>query len=523
MAKRRFSLSADAPLIHTDHPRPVTRRDFLGYGMASGLGSVLGGSFLSLFANPRQAHAAMTNDLAELKKSCSNINLAGAGKIPFICFDLAGGASIVGSNVLGGKSGGQLDFVSTMGYSRQGLPGDMVPSADEQQFINKDLGLAFHSDSGFLRGIQARAPQTTTANINGALIPARSDNDTGNNPHNPMYAINKAGANGELLALIGSQATDSGGNSISPASLINPEVRPTKISQPSDVSGLIDTGKLVGLLKQEDAVAVMEAVYRLSKNKLDVVTADATIKELMNCGYLKSADIVDRYGDPTDFKVDDDPDIVGPTGIFSLDDWNGPDGREFKKTASVMKLVLQGHAGAGTISMGGFDYHTGNRAVGEIRDFRAGQCMGACLEYAARLKQPLMLYVFSDGSVFSNGETDDSIEGRGKGVWTGDSSASSAGFFLLYDPDGRPESKNNDPTTGIQIGYFRQDGSIETSASPAANNVNLLVNTVALNYMALHGEAELNRFNSEFLNNSLGSIDQQRALAVFEPLQRYRV
>jgi len=522
MTKRRFSLSADAPLIHPEHSRPVSRRDFLGYGMASGLGSVLGGSFLSLFANPRQAHAALANDLEGLKAACPNINLAGAGKIPFICFDLAGGANIVGSNVLGGKSGGQLDFVSTAGYSRQGLPGDMVPSAGDQ-FINTDLGLAFHSDSGFLRGIQARAGTTTTANVNGALIPARSDNDTGNNPHNPMYAINKAGANGELLTLIGSQATDSGGNSMAPSALINPEVRPTKVSQPSDVSGLIDTGKLVGLLKQEDAVAVMEAVYRLSKNKLDVVTPDATLKELVNCGYLKSADIVDRYGDPIAFDVDDDENIVGPTGIFSDEEWNGPDRREFQKTASVMKLVLQGYAGAGTISMGGFDYHTGTRDVGEIRDFRAGQCMGACLEYAARLNQPLMLYVFSDGSVFSNGNIDDSIEGRGKGVWTGDSSASSAGFFLLYDPDARPESKSADPTTGIQIGYFRQDGSVETNASPAANNVNLLVNTVALNYMALHGEAEFNRFNDEFLNNSLGSLDQQRALAVFEPLNRYRV
>ena len=49
-----------------------------------------------------------------------------------------------------------------------------------------------------------------------------------------------------------------------------------------------------------------------------------------------------------------------------------------------MKLVVEGYAGAGTISMGGFDYHTGDRATGEVRDLRAGRCMGACLEYAAR-------------------------------------------------------------------------------------------------------------------------------------------
>ena len=30
------------------------------------------------------------------------------------------------------------------------------------------------------------------------VIPARSDNDTGNNPHNPMYGIARAGANGSI-------------------------------------------------------------------------------------------------------------------------------------------------------------------------------------------------------------------------------------------------------------------------------------------------------------------------------------
>lgn len=32
-----------------------------------------------------------------------------------------------------------------------------------------------------------------------------------------------------------------------------------------------------------------------------------------------------------------------------------------------------------------------------------------------------------------------------------------------------------------QIGGFRPDGSVETAATPAANNVNLLVETVILN------------------------------------------
>ena len=95
----------------------------------------------------------------------------------------------------------------------------------------------------------------------------------------------------------------------------------------------------------------------------------------------------------------DQPGAPG-TGIFTEAEFNdgGRDGTEFRKTASVMKLVLNGYAGAGCIEMGGYDYHGGRRAEGEVKDFRAGRCMGAVLEYAARLATPVMIYVFSDGS-----------------------------------------------------------------------------------------------------------------------------
>ncbi|MDJ0806408.1 MAG: general secretion pathway protein GspF, partial [Gammaproteobacteria bacterium] len=214
MHKKPKHLAPDAPLLYPDHPRPVSRRDFIRQGLLSGLGALTTPSLFGLFANPGAARAALSPDLAALKQSCG-IATQGAGKIPFICFDLAGGANIAGSNVLAGQTGGQLDFLSTAGYGRMGLPGDMVPSIANpdtglSDFINIDLGLAFHTDSAFLRGILEKTSPATQANINGAVVPARSDNDTGNNPHNPMYGINRAGADGELLTLIGSRSSESG-------------------------------------------------------------------------------------------------------------------------------------------------------------------------------------------------------------------------------------------------------------------------------------------------------------------------
>ncbi len=481
----------------------------------------------------------LSSDIDALRLSCGITD--GAGKIPFICFDLAGGANIAGSNVLVGGQGGQMDFLSTAGYSKQGLPGDMIPGLAEAtpaagsngDHTNTQLGLAFHSDSQFLRGILERTAPGTQQAINGAVIAARSENDTGNNPHNPMYAINMAGANGRLVALAGSRASESGGNSMAPAELINNEVRPTKVDRPTDVTGMVDVGDF-GALSDEQVVRVMEAVTRISSEKLASVNTglnpmdDSDTKLLMQCAYVKSAYLAQRFPNPASIDPASDPDIVGAGGIFSVDEFNSD--REFQKTASVMKLVIEGLGGAGTIAMGGYDYHTGDRSTGELRDLRAGRCMGACLEYAARKGKPLMLYVFSDGSVFSNGMTDDSAEGRGKGVWTGDNQQTASAFFLVYNPGSRPVlmgATADEQARHQQIGYMRGSGDVETNSSterpnPAANNVNLLVQTVMLNYMALHGTSAQSQFELAFTNkgllHGLGSSGIMDRLTAFQPI-----
>lgn len=525
IGKPKRALALNEPLRHGDHARPRTRREFIAQGFLGGGAVVAGGSLFSLFASPKDAFAALSPDLQALKQSCG-IAVQGAGKIPFICFDLSGGANIAGSNVLIGGQGGQMDFLTTAGYNLLGLPGDMVPNAPNPQsptnnFINSSMGLAFHSDSAFLRGMLQKVLPGSAANINGAVIAARSENDTANNPHNPMYGIYKAGADGELLTLIGSVSSTSGGSSMAPLAMIDPQVRPTKVDRTSDVTGLVDTGKLVGLLSQADAVAVMESIERISSKRLanvdTKVTRDAVIKDLVRCGYVKSADLADRYGNPSTLNPELDTNIIGPNGVFTRAEFDSDS--EFRKTAAVMKLVVNGFAGAGTIQMGGFDYHTGERATGEMRDLRAGQCIGACLEYAAKVGMPLMVYVFSDGSLSSNGRIDSTVGGRGKGEWTGDNQSTAATFFMVHNPKGRPQLFSGDatpPERHQQIGYFRSNASIETSSSPAANAVNLLVETVVLNYMALHGDQ--GRFPSVFPSNGLGSSTLRDSITAFNPI-----
>src|ERR1700683_5704896 len=229
------------PLLYNNHKRPVTRRDFLAAGMLSSSGMVVGPAWLGALLKSSRANAQLAPDIqALLGAGQCNVPTTASG-IPFICFDLAGGANLVGSEVLVGQAGGQSNFLSTAGYELLGVPGNMVPSSSAN--IDSSLGLLFQADSAIKRGILSVATTAATAaGTSGAVLCAESQNDTQANPHNPMYGIAMAGANGLLLDLIGTQSTVSGGNSEAPMALINPALQPTTISQPSDATGLVSTG-----------------------------------------------------------------------------------------------------------------------------------------------------------------------------------------------------------------------------------------------------------------------------------------
>jgi hypothetical protein len=515
LKKSPRGLGLNEPIKHESHKRPVTRRDFISQGFMTGPAMVAVPSLLAMLVRSEIARGNPLSPDLEAMLGVTQCNIqAGAAKVPFICFDLAGGANLQGSEILLGTGGNQTNFLSTQGYAKVGLPGNMTPNspnaASGTNFINMEFGTAWHSDGAILRGMQASTQVATRANVAGFPIAARSENDTGNNPHNPMYGINKVGADGQLLTLIGSQNTDSGGNSMAPASMINPAARPTKVDRASDVTGLVDTGELGTLFtNSNDAIAVLESMTRLSHLKNDKVRLSNTtlpltsqmsgpdqdaLRKLVKCGYLKSTYLADRFRTPGDLNPDLDPQIVGTGGIFTQAEYNAEG--EFRKTAAIMKMVINGLAGAGTVTMGGFDYHGQGRNTGETRNFRAGRCIGACLEYAARMQKPLMIYVFSDGSLSANGVTNMTAEGRGKFDWASDNQSTASPFVMVYKPTGRPALR------GTQLGSVNAQADVQTTSFAGANAVNLLVETVVLNYMALHQEE--GQFQAKFPANGLG-------------------
>ncbi len=545
MAKKSLFKGLDVPLLQPDHRRPRTRREFLAQGFSTGVGTLVGGSLFGSLAASMSAHGQLSSDIQARIEACTPDD--NGGKIPFIAFDLAGGCNSSGSNVLVGGPGGQLDFLSTAGYARQGLPGDMVPgvtqaadflgTATSVDHVDQSLGLAFHGDSAFLRGILEKTSEACRANVNGFVMAARSDNDTGNNPHNPIPGINLYGARGELVYSVASRNNDmGGGNSRIPSQFMGPafdEFIPTKVDRGSDAVGLVNVGNFGQGLETEEIVAIMETVSRMSADKLNapgLQGLDAAIREKLQCTYAQTAGIALNFDDPGVLDITRDTDI--------LDIFTGADGvpgsqlndREFQKTAAVMKLAVGGsassdraYAGAGHISMGGYDYHGQGRGTGEERDLRAGRCMGAVLEYAHRQQVPVMLAAYSDGSLSANGTVEGGL-GRRKFEWQSDNSNTRSQFCLVYDPCGRPTLFGNNEAEQAahqQLGYMNDDGNVNTSSSPMANSPKSTADCLILNYMALHGETEgfPELYSGQGLSQSLGTtVNQLNQYVAFQPL-----
>jgi len=491
-----------------------------------------------LKSNRANAVPPLDPDIAALVSPAGECNVPPQGVgLPFICFDLAGGANLVGSEVIVGQQGGQTNFLTTAGYGKLGVPGSMVPSSSAN--VDASLGLLWHADGAIKRGITSMITPATAAGVNGAVICAMSQNDTQNNPHNPMYGIAMAGRKGQLLQLIGTDSSVSGGNSMAPMELIMPALQPSTISQPSDATSLVPIPP--GGKQDPLSVEVLETQTRISggtglynggsggtgafSGALGMPTSlygntanDAALKNQVRCAYVKAVNTANQFGDPSSLDPTLDSNIKSIAASFGANAFMDND---FAKTATVMKLVLNGYAAAGTIAMGGYDYHDGTRATGEMRNFKAGQMIGAVLQYAALIGSPVMIYVFSDGSLNSNSMVDNSTAGRGKLGWQGDNSSVASTFFLAYGAAKGKPALRGAPSTQ-QIGYFTADGSVVSTSSPAANSVDSLVQLVLLNYMGLSGTDA--NFPTAFqtwtngMSQGLGSASQLAAMTVFQPI-----
>ncbi|PIR30312.1 MAG: hypothetical protein COV38_06070 [Bdellovibrionales bacterium CG11_big_fil_rev_8_21_14_0_20_38_13] len=143
--KKKSKEELEGPIKIENHA-PTSRRDFLAKGFIAGTAWALAPSMLDLLLGRSPSSLAM----AQTPLACGGLPALNTN-IPVIIFDLSGGCNIAGSNVIVGNSNGQMDFLAPSDYMSLGLPPDMTPDKPNQ--IDSQLGLKFHSDSGFLEAL----------------------------------------------------------------------------------------------------------------------------------------------------------------------------------------------------------------------------------------------------------------------------------------------------------------------------------------------------------------------------------
>ena len=444
--------------MHLPGHNPKSRRQFMAQGFLGMTAFALAPDILTKGAHAQSA------------AGCSQA--ATTGLTPVIIIDLAGGGNIPGGNVIVGGAGGQMNFLQS--YSSLGLNANEHPSL--AGMVNQDLGLAFHSQSGMLRGIKDVASMTTQQKIDGTIFATISNDDTSNNQHNPMYWLHKAGAKGKLTQLAGTQDTASGGNSQSPIDSINPTVAPVRIVNNTQARNLVSLGTAMDSYNANQLDAILNSSAAVSKNKLDSIPRRSlpdAIKQIVNCGLTGTSDQVKQFRpDVVDYTMD--------TSFFQIMDRMTDKGIR-DRSGPIVKLVLEGFIGAGTIVLGGYDYHDNTRVTGDRKDRELGQLIGAIVEAAALKNTDVVVYVITDGGVGTNGTPDPAANGRP--VWTGDNGERSSSVMLVYNKDARPKMRNN----RRQVGFFQANGAVNATAMLTSNSVVNTAKAMVANYLALHG------------------------------------
>ena len=300
---------------------------------------------------------------------------------------------------------------------------------------------------------------------------------------------------------------------MAPAGLIDLSVRPTKIDRASDVRGprrYRSAREPAG--RRTTRSRCWRSVQRISARKIQrvdpkqpwpdpkqaPVTRDEVIRELVSCGYVKAADVVDRFGDPSSLDPELDPDIVGSAGIFTQAEYDSR--RRVPQDGGCdedgdLRLRRRGHDRDGRLrlSRSGPLHRRSARLPRRALHGRLPRVRGAarCAADAVRVLRRFAVRGRAGGQhrrrprqVHVDAAT--TSRRRPRSSWS--TTRTGGRRCSVRVPGGAARHQ--------QIGYFRPDASVETASSPAANNVNLLVETVVLNYMALHGEQ--GQFGTQF-------------------------
>jgi len=488
----KFEEAKLSPFLHKCHALPETRREFMAHGFIGVSSTFVLPTFLTMLASSNNAFSqSVACELPQFSPG-----------LPYICLDASGGMNIAGSNVLVGMTAEgehQEDYgPTTSDYVRLG-----VSIAEHPKLVGKvesKYGLKFHRTSGVLEGMKSILDGETMPNnrpiedgIDGLIFCTRTADDTQTNPINTVFMANKSGAQGELVQLVGTEATDTGARSAAPSGEVNLGLRPSTVRTFQDsenllsVGGTLSSSEFLNLSNpggQERIQKFMDRISNMNKSKvvdLSKQTSMDQIKTVLNCSSENAKTLFQTYT-AAQLNPINDPAVMQ---VF-----NGAS----ERVASVAKLVLDSIAGAGTITIGGADYHGRGSILSHTKDVEIGMAIGRCILLAKEKGKNLAIHLYTDGGVAGDaGGVSEPVTVLGIGAvekirWSGDSGTRSSAMLIFYkhDHDGSSLVKENSSGPRRQIGNFLLNGGVDLS-TVIGNSTDNLWKAIMLNYLAAQG------------------------------------
>ena len=351
------------------HRFPVTRREllaqgFIGFSGMLALPSLVGLSFKSAYAADCGAQTGTPV------------------KLPFMAFDMAGGASFPG-NFLVGKEGDPENYLGS--YNILGW------DPKETGALNKDFGLPMSAKyskllEGFLAGCTS-ADARKNFQMGSFLHGAQDDSTT--NKMNAGTLVLRSSQPGLFIGTgLCLRKSASGGNS---EPLINDlALKPTYIEDLLDLSSATKFGGApYSSLSAKQLKALADGSLRLGTIQASALSAypeGSILQDLSKCAYKKSLEFLNGI---TGLDPRNDTSVAPVYGLNA--NTNTRDANAL--SAAVAMNSIKGTAGPGVWTLGDCDYHTGSQTKGDQRDREMGVEIGRAVEIAFRLKRPFFFQI----------------------------------------------------------------------------------------------------------------------------------
>lgn len=449
--KRESEKEIAKPYVYDqDHKAPVTRREFVAQGIASGFALSMMPSLLTMLFKANAAEAAV----------CPATSAA-PGLLPFLVLDMAGGLAMSGNFVVG-KSLGAMDYLTS--YGTLGIPdGDNPKNVSGR--VDSRFGAPFHSTlSHFYAGMLSVMSAGAQANTRIMTICNSSQDDTAANQLSPLILVSKAGLLGTRLPIgLSNSGGAAGGNSQPP--LADSTLKPLAVGSAANLVSALSMGDALASLSNAQRVKIASAASKMSAGqaaKFANMSLGSQFAALAECGYGASVNLINDIA------------AINPTANTNVQGVYGVGGAA-GANATVVYNTLVGNTGPGAVVVGGCDYHNQGQTTTDAKDRECGAELGRMLELAHRLGKPAVVAGISDGSCSSN---------PGTRMFTSDSGNRGMSFLACYKPAAAPTLVSS------QIGSFT-DGQGVNSVPFFASNPSMVAYALLANYLKLSGRMDL--------------------------------